>query len=66
MYRYIHFFGKIFLRNSKLFALHMNSCPNFFQQFFIIHNLNLKKTIFAVFPWELVVRVQNVFNLGMK
>lgn len=27
---------------------------------------NLKKAVFAVFPWELVVRVQNVFNLGMK
>ena len=27
---------------------------------------NLKKVVFAVFPWELVVRVQNVFNLGMK
>lgn len=27
---------------------------------------NFKKAVFAVFPWELVVRVQNVFNLGMK
>ena len=27
---------------------------------------NLKKAVFAIFPWELVVRVQNVFNLGMK
>ena len=27
---------------------------------------NLKKAVFAVFPWELVVRVQNIFNLGMK
>ena len=27
---------------------------------------NLKKAVFAVFPWELVVRVQNVFNLGRK
>ncbi len=26
----------------------------------------LKKLVFAIFPWTLIVRVQNVFNAGMK
>lgn len=37
-----------------------------FPPFFTSLSLSFKRLVFAVFPRELIVRVQNVFNAGMK
>lgn len=37
-----------------------------FPPFFKSLILAFKRLVFAVFPWEVIVRVQNIFNAGMK
>jgi hypothetical protein len=37
-----------------------------FPPFLTSLSLSFKRLVFAVFPWDFIVRVQNVFNAGMK
>lgn len=37
-----------------------------FPPFLTSISLSFKRLVFAVFPWDFIVRVQNVFNAGMK